>query len=409
MVCRNGVTRNQCDARATPSSERSFDLNLGEEKEFFRDTIRRLTQDKLAPMVEHLEKTDEFPREAAGLFGEMGLLQLWIPEEYGGPGGDLTTVCIAKEEIARGSSLALSTLCANNSVGLILPLLHFGTEAQKQRYLTEAAKGKTIAAVAMTEPQAGSDVASMRTTARKDGDSYVINGQKNWITWGADAHYTLVFARTSGDRGHDGISAFLVDTRTPGYHVGRKEEKLGRHGAPTCGLFFEDMRVDADCMIGEEGKGFKACMRIMDLNRPTVAASALGMAQSALDLSVNYARERVQFGKPIADLQAIQFKLAKMAMHVEASRALLYSSIGEIDGGDLSRLPYLASTCKCFISNVAMDAALEAVQILGSYGYSKEYPAERLMRDAKLNQILEGTNEIHHIIVARRLLQAAAQ
>ena len=203
----------------------------------------------------------------------MGLLQLWIPEQYGGPGGDLTTVCIAKEEIAKGGSLAASTLCANNSVGLVLPLLHFGTEAQKERYLTEAAKGRTIAAVAMTEPQAGSDVASMRTTAKRDGDSWVINGQKNWITWGANATYTLVFARTSGDKGHTGISAFLVDTKTKGYNVGRAEEKLGRHGAPTCSLFFEDMRIEADCMIGEEGQGFKACMRIMDLNRPTVAAS----------------------------------------------------------------------------------------------------------------------------------------
>lgn len=383
-------------------------MNLGEEKEFFRETIRRLTEEKLAPVVPDLERTDRFPGELVEVLGDLGLLQLWIPEEYGGPGGDLTTICIAKEEIARGSSLAISTLCANNSVGLVLPLLHFGTEEQKQRYLREAAKGRTIAAVAMTEPQAGSDVASMRTTARRDGESYVINGQKNWITWGADATYTLVFARTSGESGHNGISAFLVDTKTPGYVVGRKEEKLGRHGAPTCGLFFENMRVSADCMIGAEGTGFKSCMRIMDLNRPTVAASALGMAQAALDLSLSYARERIQFGRPIADLQAIQFKLAEMAMKVEASRALLYVSVGEIDGGDLSRLPFLASTCKCYISDVAMHAALEAVQILGSYGYSKEYPAERLMRDAKLNQILEGTNEIHHLIVARRLLSGAA-
>lgn len=373
----------------------------------FREMVRRLTADKIVPLVPELERTDALSRELADTFGDLGLLQLWIPEDYGGPGGDLTTVCIAKEEIAK-ACLAASTLCANNSVGLILPLLHFGTEEQKRRYLPEAAKGRTIAAVAMTEPQAGSDVASMRTTARRDGDSYIINGQKNWITWGAEANYTLVFARTSGERGHDGISAFLVDTRMPGYNVGRKEEKLGRHGAPTCGLFFEDMRVEADCMIGEEGQGFKACMRIMDLNRPTVAASALGMAQAALDLSLDYARERNQFGRPIADLQAIQFKLAAMAMKVEASRALLYASVGEIDSGDLSRLPYLASTCKCFISDVAMEAALEAVQILGSYGYSKEYPAERLMRDAKLNQILEGTNEIHHVIVARRLLAGAA-
>ncbi len=203
-------------------------MKLDEARELFRDSMRRLTAEKVLPIVADLEKTDRFPSELAEIFGDMGLLQLWIPEEYGGPGGDLTTVCVAKEEIAKGC-LAAATLCANNSVGLILPLLHFGTEAQKRRYLTEAAKGRTIAAVAMTEPQAGSDVASMRTTAKRDGSSWVINGQKNWITWGAEANYTLVFARSSGERGHNGISAFLVDTRTPGYNAGRKEHKMGSH------------------------------------------------------------------------------------------------------------------------------------------------------------------------------------
>ena len=380
-------------------------MKLDEEREYFRETMRRLTNEKVTPMVADLEATDRFPHELAEIFGDMGLLQLWIPEEYGGPGGSLTTVCVAKEEIAKGC-LAAATLCANNSVGLVLPLLHFGTEEQKRRYLPEAAKGRTIAAVAMTEPQAGSDVASMRTAAKRDGSSWIINGQKNWITWGADANYTLVFARSSGERGHNGISAFLVDTKTQGYIVGRKEGKLGRHGAPTCGLFFEDMRVDGDCMIGEEGQGFKACMKIMDLNRPTVAAASLGMAQQALDLCIGYSKNRVQFGKPISDFQAIQFKLSNMWMKIAASRALLYTSTLEIDSGDQSRLPLLASTCKAYITDVAMECGIEAVQILGSYGYSTEYPAERIMRDAKLNQILEGTNEIHNVIIARRLLSA---
>jgi acyl-CoA dehydrogenase len=378
-------------------------LKLSEETEYFRETMRRLTQDKVVPLVPDLEKTDRFPHELAELFGDMGLLQMWIPEEYGGPGGDLTTVCVAKEEIAKGC-LAAATLCANNSVGLVLPLLHFGTEEQKRRYLPEAAKGRTIAAVAITEPQAGSDVASIRTSAKKDGESWVINGQKSWITWGGDAHYVLVFARTREGKGHDGISAFLVDSKTRGFAVGRKEEKLGRNGAPNHALFFEDMRVPADCMIGEEGKGFKACMTIMDLNRPTVAASSLGMAQNALDVSLAYAKGREQFGQPIARFQAIQFKLAAMAMKIAASRALLYTSTLEIDSGDLSRLTLLSSICKCYITDVAMEAGIEAVQILGSYGYSKDYPVERIMRDAKVNQILEGTNEIHHLIVARRLL-----
>ncbi|GAA0709224.1 acyl-CoA dehydrogenase family protein [Vreelandella titanicae] len=378
-------------------------MNLGEEKDMLRDMVRRLTDDKVRPLVAEMEETDEFPEELIEVFGDLGLLQMWVPEEYGGPGGDLTSVCIAKEEIGK-ASLAASTLCANNSIGLILPLLHFGTEEQKRRYLPEAAKGRTIASVAITEPEAGSDVASIRTTAKRDGASYVINGQKSWITWAAQAHYVLLFARTSEGRGHDGISVFLVDTSTPGFQVGRKEVKMGRHGAPTYQLFFEDMRVDADCLLGEEGAGFKACMKILDLNRPSVAASSLGLAQASLDESIRYAQERKQFGRRIADFQAIQFKIADMAMKVEAARTLLYTSTQEIDSGDWSRLTLLSSMCKCYVTDVAMEAALEAVQIHGSYGYSTEYPVERFMRDAKLNQILEGTNEIHHVIIARQLL-----
>lgn len=378
-------------------------FDLGPEKEMLRDMTRRLTDEMVRPLVPDLEESDRFPGELAEAFGDLGLLQLWVPEEYGGPGGDLTSVCIAKEEIGKGS-LAASTLCANNSIGLILPVLHFGTEEQKQRYLPESAKGRTIAAVAITEPEAGSDVAAIRTTARKDGESYVINGQKNWITWGADAHYVLLFARTSESKGHEGISVFLVDTRTPGFHVGKAEPKMGRHGAPTCGLHFEDMRVPADCLIGPEGSGFKACMKILDLNRPSVAASSLGLAQEALDTSITYARDRKQFGRRIGDFQAIQLKLAQMAMKVEAARSLLYGAAQEIDGGNHSRLTLLASMSKCYVTDVAMEVALEAVQVHGAYGYSKEYPVERIMRDAKLNQILEGTNEIHHLIIARQLL-----
>jgi acyl-CoA dehydrogenase len=365
--------------------------------------VRRVADEKVRPLVAEMEETKRFPEELVEVFGDLGLLQMWVPESYGGPGGDLTSVCIAKEEIGR-ASLAASTLCANNSIGLILPLLHFGTEAQKQRYLTEAARGRTISAVAITEPEAGSDVSAIRTTARRDGDSYVINGQKSWITWAAQANYMLLFARTAEGRGHDGISVFLVDTKTPGLKIGRKEVKMGRHGSPTYQVFFENMRIDADCLLGEEGSGFKACMKILDLNRPSVAASSLGLAQAALDESVNYSKDRRQFGKRIADFQAIQFKLADMAMKVEAARTLLYSSTQEIDSGDTSRLTLLSSMVKCYVTDVAMDVALEAVQVHGSYGYSTEYPVERFMRDAKLNQILEGTNEIHRVIIARQLL-----
>jgi alkylation response protein AidB-like acyl-CoA dehydrogenase len=378
-------------------------VKFSEEQEMLREMVRRVADEQVRPLVATMEETRDFPHTLVEVFGDLGLLQMWVPEEYDGPGGDLTSVCIAKEEIGK-VSLAASTLCANNSIGLILPLLHFGTDAQKARYLPEAAKGRTISSVAITEPEAGSDVSAIRTTARRDGGSYVIEGQKSWITWAAQAHYMLVFARTSEGRGHDGISVFLVDTKTPGLKVGRKEVKMGRHGSPSYQVFFESMRVDADCLLGEEGNGFKACMKILDLNRPSVAASSLGLAQAALDESVRYAKDRRQFGKRIGDFQAIQFKLADMAMKIEAARTLLYTSTQEIDAGDTSRLTLLSSMAKCYVTDVAMEAALEAVQVHGSYGYSTEYPVERFMRDAKLNQILEGTNEIHRLIIARQLL-----
>jgi acyl-CoA dehydrogenase len=380
-------------------------MRLDEDLVAIRDSVRRMVQKHVVPLVASMEAEDRFPEELVPVFGDMGLLQLWLPEEYGGPGGNLKTVCIVKEEIAK-VSLAAATLCGNNSISFVLPLLHFGTEAQKNRWLPLAAEGRLVSAIAVTEPQSGSDVSSIRTRARRDGDSYVINGQKNWITWGGHAHYVLLFARTSEAGGSDGISAFIVDTKTPGFRLGRQEHKMGRHGAPNHELFFDDMRVPADCRLGEEGEGFKACMKVLDLNRPTIAATSLGLAQGALDVAVAYAKDRRQFGRPIAEFQGMQFKLADMAIKVEAARNLLYNCADEIDSGDHSRLNMLSSITKCFVTDIAMDVTTEAVQVLGSYGYSKEFPVERMMRDAKLNQIIEGTNEIHRLIVARRLLAA---
>jgi|TARA_A100001391_G_scaffold145276_1_gene102892 alkylation response protein AidB-like acyl-CoA dehydrogenase len=380
-------------------------MRFTEEHEAFRDAVRRMVQKHVVPLVPELEATDRFPAELVPVFGDMGLLQLWLPEEYGGPGGNLTLVCIAKEEIAR-VSLAASTLCANNSISFILPILNHGTEAQKQKYLPLAAEGRLISAIAITEPQTGSDVSALRTRAVRDGDDWIINGQKSWITWGADAHYAMVFARTSDEPGSRGISAFIVDTTTPGFRVGRKEHKMGRHGSPSHELFFENMRVSGDCLLGEEGKGFIACMKTLDLNRPTIAAGSLGLAQGALDAAVAYSKERTQFGKPVSQFQGMQFKLADMAIKVEVARSMLYNCTDEIDSGDHSRLNMLASITKCFVTDAAMDVTVEAVQVLGAYGYSTEFPVERMMRDAKVNQIIEGTNEIHRMIIGRRLLEA---
>lgn len=380
-------------------------MRLNEDLVAIRESVRRMVQKDVLPLVPGMEQDDRFPEELVPIFGDMGLLQLWLPEEYGGPGGNLKMVCLVKEEIAK-VSLAAATLCGNNSISFVLPILHYGTEEQKARWLPLAAQGRLVSAIAVTEPQAGSDVSSIRTRAVRDGDSYVVNGQKNWITWGGHAHYVLLFARTSDAPGSEGISAFLVDTRTPGFRLGRQEHKMGRHGAPNHELFFDDMRIPADCRIGAEGDGFKACMKVLDLNRPTIAATSLGLAQGALDVAVAYAKERRQFGRSIADFQGMQFKLADMAIKVEAARNLLYNCADEIDSGDHSRLNMLSSITKCFVTDVAMDVTIEAVQVLGSYGYSKEFPVERMMRDAKLNQIIEGTNEIHRLIVARRLLEA---
>lgn len=379
-------------------------MRFTEEHEAFRESVRRMVQKHIVPIVADLEATDRFPAELVPIFGDMGLLQLWLPEDYDGPGGNLTLVCIAKEEIAK-VSLAASTLCANNSISFILPILNYGTEEQKRRYLPMAAEGRLVTAIAITEPQTGSDVSSLRTRAVRDGDHWVINGQKSWITWGADAHYAMVFARTSDEPGSKGISAFIVDTKTPGFRVGRKEHKMGRHGSPSHELFFEDMRVPHDCLLGEEGKGFIACMKTLDLNRPTIAAGSLGLAQGALDAAITYSKERVQFGKPVAEFQGMQFKLADMAIKVEVARNMLYNCAEEIDSGDHSRLNLLSSITKCFVTDVAMDVTVEAVQVLGAYGYSTEFPVERMMRDAKVNQIIEGTNEIHRMIIARNILK----
>ncbi len=380
-------------------------MRLNEEQRALRDTLRRVTDEKIKPIAGEVDDSDRFPTEWKQLMGEMGLLQMWVPESYGGPGGDLVSVCIAKEETARGS-LAASTLVCNNSIGLILPIMHFGTEAQKEKYLRLSASGQVIAAVAMTEPQAGSDVAGMKTRAVQQADGrWVVNGQKNWITWGEVADYVLLFAKTGDGPAHENISAFIVDTKTPGFRLGRRERKMGRNGAPNNELFFDDMVLPADTLVGEVGKGFTACMRILDLNRPTIAASALGLAQEAFELSVAYCKERRAFGKAIGQFQGMQFKLADMAMKLEAARQMLYGICEEIDSGDYSRLQSIASMSKCYVTDVAMEVTTEAVQIFGGNGYSKEFPLERMMRDAKVLQIIEGTNEIHRMVIGRNLVR----
>jgi alkylation response protein AidB-like acyl-CoA dehydrogenase len=378
-------------------------MKFNEEQLAFRDSVRRMAEKHVKPIAAEIDEKDRFPHELVKLFGEMGLMQLWIPERYGGPEGNLTMMCIAREEISRYSP-ACGSIAGLNTM-FIMPLLHFGSEEQRQRFLPALAKGGVVTAIAISEPQAGSDVSAMTTRAVRDGDSYVINGRKQWCSYGVEAEYIVLMARTSGDRGAEGISAFVLEPkRMKGITFGRHERKMGWRGAPNTPIFLDNVRVPIENLIGEEGKGFRASMRALDLNRPTIGAQAVGLAQGAMDAAVAYAKERRQFRQPIADFQGVQFMLADMAMHIEAARALVYECARAGDDSDWERLNVLASMAKCFASDMAMKVTTDAVQVFGGYGYTMDYPVERMMRDAKLAQIFEGTNQIQRVVIARNLL-----
>jgi alkylation response protein AidB-like acyl-CoA dehydrogenase len=379
-------------------------MSLTEEQLAFRDTIRKMVGKHVAPIAAAIDETDRFPVELVTLFSEMGLMQLWVPEQYGGPNGNLTMMCIAREEISRVSP-ACASIAGLNTM-FIMPLLHFGSEEQRKKYLPIIAGGGVVTAIAISEPQAGSDVSAMSTRAVRDGDSYVINGRKQWCSYGVVADYIVVMARTSDSSGADGISAFIVEPKKmPGITFGRHERKMGFRGAPNTPIFFDNVRVPVENLVGEEGKGFRASMRALDLNRPTIGAQSVGLAQGALDASVAYAKERKQFKKSISEFQGVQFMLADMAIQIEAARALVYECARAGDDGNWKRLNVLASMAKCFGSDMAMKVTTDAVQIFGGYGYTMDYPVERMMRDAKLTQIFEGTNQIQRMVVARELLK----
>ncbi len=379
-------------------------MNFNEEQLAFRDSIRRMVDKHVAPIAAEIDETDRFPEELLPIYGEMGLMQLWVPEEYGGPNGNLTMMCMAREEISRVSP-ACGSLAGLNTM-FIMPLLHFGSEEQRRRFLPIIARGGVVTAIAISEPQAGSDVSAMSTRAVKDGDSYVINGRKQWCSYGVVADFIVLMARTSGDTGADGISAFILEPKKmKGISFGRHERKMGWRGAPNTPIFLDDVRVPAENLVGEEGKGFRASMRALDLNRPTIGAQSVGLAQGAMDASIAYAKERKQFKRAIGEFQGVQFMLADMVMNIEAARALVYECARAGDERDWKRLNVLASMAKCFASDMAMKVTTDAVQIFGGYGYTRDYPVERMMRDAKLAQIFEGTNQIQRMVIARDLLK----
>ncbi len=377
----------------------NFELN--EEQKMVRETIRDFAEAEIKPGVMERDEQAKFPAEVIQKLGELGFLGMQVPEAYGGTEMDTVSHVIALEEIARVDASTCVIMSVNNSL-FSNPLIKFGSEYLKKKYLPLTSSGEKLGAYSLSEPQSGSDAKAMLTTARKDGDSYILNGVKNWVTSGISSDLVIVFAKTDKDAGHRGISAFVVEKGLPGFTTGKKEDKLGIRGSDTSELIFENCRIPAENIIGKEGMGFKIAMATLDVGRIGIAAQALGIAQGALDRSIQYAKDRQQFGKPIGMFQGIGFKLADMATRVDASRLLVYRAAWLKDQG--KNIGEKASMAKVFAGDTAMFVATEAVQIHGGYGFIREFEVERMMRDAKITQIYEGTNEIQRLVISRHLL-----
>jgi alkylation response protein AidB-like acyl-CoA dehydrogenase len=377
---------------------------LTDEQREIRDLIRTLTRERIAPRAAEIDESAEFPWDIVELFREQELFGLSFDERYGGSGAGSLMLLVAVEEVSRACATTGLVLAVQELGSLALRLS--GSEEQKERYLPGLARGEWLAAYALTEAGSGSDSAAMRTEARRDGDEYLLNGSKRFITNAGVAGLYTVFAKTDPDGGHAGISCFVVEADAPGFEVGRIEPKMGIKGSTTGELFFNDCRVPAANLVGEEGDGFRIAMRILDRSRPGIAAQALGIAQGATDYALEYAKSRETMGEPIAEHQLVAAKLADMETRCEAGRGLLYKA-GLMMDEDAPGLTKLSAMAKLFCSDTAMDVTTEAVQILGGYGYIKEYPVERMMRDAKITQIYEGTNEIQRLVIAREMVREA--
>jgi len=379
-------------------------IELSEEHKLLRENIRRFADEVVRPRAKEIDESGEFPRAFFDQAGELGLAGVSVAEEYGGAGMDTLAYCLVIEEVSRVCATSGVILSVNNSL-VCDPIAKFGNEDQKRRFLTPLAAGKKLGCFALTEPGAGSDPAGLRTTARRDGDDYVLNGNKIFITNGTDADVALVFASIDLEKKHKGITAFLVDTGSPGYSHGTHEFKLGVNASGTTELAFQDLRVPAADRLGEDGEGFKVAMSTLDGGRIGIAAQAVGIAQAAFELATSYAKERHAFGGPIARLGAIQQKLADMQTEIEAARALTWRAARLKEAGHPHTVE--GAQAKLFASAVARRQTGEAIQILGGYGYTKEFPAERYYRDAKVTEIYEGTSEIQKLVIARGLLGEA--
>ncbi|MGH9166322.1 MAG: acyl-CoA dehydrogenase family protein [Acidimicrobiia bacterium] len=372
------------------------------EQEEFRKVVREFALDKVAPRAAEIDASGEYPQDIHREMVKADLLSVMFPEAVGGAGADAISQAILIEEITR--------VCTNsgmipllNKLGMI-PVLLRGTPEQQRAWIPPIIAGEHQAAYGLTEPEAGSDVANLRTRARRDGEEWVITGGKRFISNAGVASVYTIFAKTDPEAGHDGISCFIVPADATGFSVSKFEEKMGLRGSPTGELVLDGVRVPAESLVGQEGEGFRIAMMTLDRSRPAIGAQAVGIAQGAFDVALDYARQRRQFGRPIIDHQAVGFMLADMDMRIRAARHLVYEAHAMADRQD-PELPYLAAAAKCFASDVAMQVATDAVQVLGGYGYIKEFPAERYMRDAKITQIYEGTNQIQRVVMAKRLAE----
>jgi alkylation response protein AidB-like acyl-CoA dehydrogenase len=374
---------------------------LSEEHQAIREAVRDLCEAKVAPYAAEVDEDSRYPEEAAKALQAADFHAPHVPEQYGGAGADALATVLVIEEIAR-VCMSSSLIPAVNKLGS-LPVMISGSEELKATYLTRLAAGEGGFSYCLSEPEAGSDAAAMKCRAVRDGHDWVLDGVKRWITNAGVSEFYTVMAVTDPDQGARGISAFVVEKSDEGVSFGAKEKKLGIKGSPTREVYLDSVRIPGDRMIGAEGTGFETAMKTLDHTRVTIAAQAVGVAQGALDFALGYARERQQFGKPIAEFQGLQFLLADMGMKVEAARQLTYAAAGRSERGD-DDLTFFGATAKCFASDVAMEVTTNAVQVLGGYGYTRDYPVERMMRDAKITQIYEGTNQVQRMVIARQLL-----
>jgi alkylation response protein AidB-like acyl-CoA dehydrogenase len=374
---------------------------LTDEQHELRATFRRFAEQEIAPHAAEADERAEYPWKSFAAYRDLGFVRLAYPEAFGGDGADSVAFALLIEEVAR--------VCGSSSLFVIIsklamtPVLMFGSDDLKERYVPRIASGEFQASYCLSEPDAGSDVASMSTRATRDGDQYVLRGTKAWITNAGVSDAYVVFAKTDPERGHRGISAFVVERDTPGFSVGEPELKMGMRGSPTCEIYFDDARIPAANRIGDDDAGFGYAMGALDSSRPLIGAQALGLAQGALDAATQYVTERQQFGQRVADFQGVQFLLADMATQVEAARLLVYEACALLDAGD-PRVSKIASMAKLFASDTAMRVTTDAVQLFGGAGYTRRYPVERMMRDAKVTQIYEGTNQVQRVVVARSIL-----